>query len=301
MNQYDITQLPSPALIEPLNFEAAFEVVKADFLARAPEFDALVESDPMIKLLESFAYALMDRINKDNEKAKQTMLAFAAGTNLDQIAGNTVTLRQVIIAADPDADPPIDAVYESDSDFRARAQNAPERFTVAGPVNAYSALAMDSDGLVRDAGTQAHTPEPGSVTVTVLSHDNNGLASKDLINTVYSYLNADDRRPCCDTVFVQPADMIDILIKVELLFLHGADQNQAVSIATQNLEAYAAQLFKINTELTLSAIHDNARVAGVHRVTILSPIFDDTEVISTQPDQALRCKVEVLRGGIHAI
>lgn len=299
MNQYDVSQLPAPTLIEPLDFEAAFEVVKADFLKRCPQFDALVESDPAMKLLESFAYALMDRIHKDNEKAKQTMLSFATGTNLDQIAGNTVTLRQVIVEADPDAEPPITAIYESDRDFRTRAQNAPERFTVAGPVAAYNALTRDSDGLVRDAQTQAHTPEAGSVTVTILSHDHEGLASPELCAKVSAYLSADERRPCCDTVYVQPAELIDIDIKVALVFYAGADQKAAMALALQNLETYATDLFRINTELTLSAIHDQARVGGVHKVIVLSPNFDATEIIKTNAHEALRCRVSIEKGGVY--
>jgi len=52
----DLSRLPAPDVVAPLDYEAIRSQLIADFRARWPGFDALVESDPAIKLLEVAAY-----------------------------------------------------------------------------------------------------------------------------------------------------------------------------------------------------------------------------------------------------
>ena len=51
----DLSRLPPPDVVEALDFEAILARLRADFLARYPDFTAFVESDPEIKLLETRA------------------------------------------------------------------------------------------------------------------------------------------------------------------------------------------------------------------------------------------------------
>ena len=84
----DMSKLPAPAIIEPLDFEGVFAELAADFRERFPDFDALVESDPAIKLMEAFAYREVLLRARVNAAAKACMLAYAAGADLDNIAAN---------------------------------------------------------------------------------------------------------------------------------------------------------------------------------------------------------------------
>ncbi len=56
-----------------------------------------------------------------------------------------------------------DAVMESDTSLRLRAQRAYDGLSVAGPSGAYEYFARSASGLVRDA--RAISPSPANVTV----------------------------------------------------------------------------------------------------------------------------------------
>ena len=74
---------------------------------------------------------------------------------LDNLAGNMNTKRLTIT---PAADT-TDAVMESDTSLRLRAQRAYDGLSVAGPSGAYEYFARSASGLVRDA--RAISPSPG--------------------------------------------------------------------------------------------------------------------------------------------
>ena len=52
---YNLSSLPDPAIVEALSFKQ-FSMNCGRIFPRFPEFSALVESDPAIKLLEVAAY-----------------------------------------------------------------------------------------------------------------------------------------------------------------------------------------------------------------------------------------------------
>ncbi len=100
-----------------------------------PEFSALTESDPVYKLLQLFAARELLLRQRANDKAQQTMLAFATGTNLDHLGALFGVTRLVLDPGQPETG--IAPTHESDVDFRRRIQLAPEGFSVAGPEGAY--------------------------------------------------------------------------------------------------------------------------------------------------------------------
>ena len=55
----DLEQLPPPKIIEELDFDAILAAMKADFIARYPEYTADFASDPVAKLLEAASYREM--------------------------------------------------------------------------------------------------------------------------------------------------------------------------------------------------------------------------------------------------
>jgi phage-related baseplate assembly protein len=53
----NLEDLQTPQIIEELSFEEILLRMKEDLAARAPEFTAYLESDPLVKLLEVAAYS----------------------------------------------------------------------------------------------------------------------------------------------------------------------------------------------------------------------------------------------------
>ncbi|MCP4102949.1 MAG: baseplate assembly protein, partial [Lentisphaerae bacterium] len=65
-NAIDLSLLPAPNVIEPLDYEIIFSAMLTDLQSKATEFSALVESDPAYKVLEVAAYRelmLRQRVN----------------------------------------------------------------------------------------------------------------------------------------------------------------------------------------------------------------------------------------------
>ena len=82
----DLEQLPPPKIIEELDFDAILAAMKADFIARYPEYTADFASDPVAKLLEAASYREMLIRQRVNDAARSNLLAFATGTDLDHLA-----------------------------------------------------------------------------------------------------------------------------------------------------------------------------------------------------------------------
>ena len=149
----DLSKLPTPKVIEELDYEVLFQEYLSDFTARDEEYDGLLESDPAIIILEVMAYREMLVRKRINESAKATLLAFAKGSDLDHILAEYGVPR-------------LDG--EDDDRFRMRGQMALDGFSTAGPIDAYKFFALSASVKVSD--------EPGKVIVTILSTEGDGTA-----------------------------------------------------------------------------------------------------------------------------
>ena len=91
----DLSLLPSPNVVQPLNFEAELLRIKALVLADLPELaDVLqLESEPVTKLLQRWAYESVNMQARINDSAHAVMLAYAVGADLDQVAANNGVQR----------------------------------------------------------------------------------------------------------------------------------------------------------------------------------------------------------------
>ncbi|TNF69799.1 MAG: hypothetical protein EP298_01510 [Gammaproteobacteria bacterium] len=58
MSKFDLSKLPPPDSIQSVDYDQNYALLLADFKTRLPEYDATVESDPVIKILEACAYGL---------------------------------------------------------------------------------------------------------------------------------------------------------------------------------------------------------------------------------------------------
>lgn len=276
MSTIDLSLLPQPDVIERLDFEAILAERKATFISlyQADQQAAVaatleLESEPITKLLQENAYRELILRQRINEACRAVMLAYAAGTDLDQIGANFDVRRLVIDPGNPDATPPVEPTHESDDDFRARIQMSFEGLTTAGSKGSYIFHGLSADANVKDIDPVS--PLPGNVTVYVLSRTADGAASPELIATVAAALNADNIRPMTDRVTVQSAAIVAYSVQAELVILPGPDPDVVRQTALNAITAYTEAQRKIGYDITLSGVYAALHQPGVQRVNLTAP------------------------------
>lgn len=295
MATVDLSQLPQPQIIEVLDFESILRDVKSDMIAAFPEEQQAsvaaaleLESEPLNVIAQVVAYRELMLRQRINDGAAACMLSHSTSTDLDNLAGNNDTERLVITPATDTSE----AVMESDTSLRLRAQAAFEGLSVAGPTGAYEYFARSASGKVADA--KAISPSPAVVVVSVLSTDGDGTAPPELLATVDKMLSADDRRPVADRLTVQSAVIVEYQIKALLYLYPGPESEPILTAANDSLQSWLAQQGKIGRDVARSAIMAALHVQGVQRVELLEPATD----IVIDDTQASRCvSASVVAGG----
>ncbi|MEQ9875946.1 baseplate assembly protein [Pectobacterium brasiliense] len=279
MAMIDLSQLPAPDVVEELDYEAIYTERKAMLLSLYPEDQRaavartlMLESDPLVKLLQENAYRELLWRQRVNEAARAVMVAFARGDDLDQLGANFSVSRLVITPADDSTLPPTPALMESDSDFRLRIQQSFEGLSVAGSVGAYQYHGRSADGRVADVSVIS--PSPASVTVSVLSREGDGSASPELVAIVAAALNGEDVRPVADRVTVQSAVIVPYEIDATLYLYSGPEKEPVRAAAEQKLKTYISAQHRLGRDIRRSAIYAALHVEGVQRVELTTPAAD---------------------------
>lgn len=293
MPTIDLSQLPSPQIIEPLDFETILVDVKAVMIAAFPADQQAsvaaalsLESEPLNVIAQAMAYRELLLRRRINEGAAACMLSHAEGTDLDNLAANLDTERLTIT---PETDTS-DAVMESDEALRLRAQSAFEGMSVAGPSAAYEYFARSASGKVADA--RATSPAPAEVVIAVLSTDGDGTASPELLAAVTAAVNDEEVRPLGDRVTVRSADIVDYSIDAELFLYPGPESEPIINAAMASLRGFLADNDKkIGRDVARSAISASLHVQGVQRVVLRSPATD-LQISDTQAARNVSYAVE---------
>lgn len=289
----DLSQLPAPQVLEDLDYESVYQAdleTFRDFMG--DNWDAVLESDPVTKLLEVGAYRKVLNRARINDAAKALLLAYATGSDLDQLAANVSLQRLVIQAEDLQAVPPVPAVLEADDALRERVQLVYEGLTTAGPRNSYILHARNASGLVADA--TAESPAPAEVVVTVLGLDGDGAAPPELLETVRHYLNDDDVRPVADRVTVQSAEILPYRIDAVVYMAGTGPENEALlAECERRLAAWINPRRRLGLEVSRSGVDAQLHISGVSRVELV-----DWSDIRPTKAQAAWCEgFTVTRGG----
>ena len=269
MSIVDLSALPAPDVLEPLDFELAYEEGLSTFRGyMGDNWSAPLESEPVVKVLEVGVYIKVGNRARVNDAGKALLLAHAIGSDLDHLGANVNLKRLVIQAEDLLAVPPVPEVKEEDDPFRERIQLAYEGLTTAGPRNSYILHARNASALVADA--TAESPSPCCVTVTVLSSEGEGVASPELLATVATELNDEDVRPLTDFVTVQSAEIIHYRIDA-ILHMSGAgpEGDAGLAEATKRLAAWINPRKRLGVEVARSGVDAQLHVAGVSRVELI--------------------------------
>lgn len=264
----DLSKLPAPKVIEELSFETIFQDILSDFLEKNPNYSTLLESDPAMILLEVCAYRELLLRNRINEAAKATMLAYATGSDLENLAAFFGVQK---------------LEGETDDRLRQRTQLALEGFSTAGPIGAYIFHALSASNNVKSVSVKS--PNPGEVLVTILSQTGDGTASEGLINTVLEKLNEDDVRPLTDQVSVQGAEIINYSVVAVITVYSGPSSAVVETEARAALDNFIKERHAISKVVAISGIYDALHVDGVKKVELTNP----TEDVVTTDEQAAYC------------
>lgn len=280
----DLSQLPAPNVVEPIDYEVILAERKAYFISLHPADQQAqaaatleLESEPITKLIQENAYRETVWRQRVNEAALGVLLAFAKGADLEQIGARFNVSRLVIVPANPNAVPPVAAIMESDDSLRERVQMALEGLSVAGPRNAYIFHARSADGRVADAS--ATSPSPAEAVVTVQSALGNGTASAELLAIVATYLSDEDRRPVADRLTVQSATVINYTVTAVLhLNTVGPEAEAIRAEAEARLVALVTKRRRLGMSVHRSALDAALHIEGVRKVELI----DWADVVATE-------------------
>ncbi|EBR1458743.1 baseplate assembly protein, partial [Salmonella enterica] len=129
-----------------------------------------------------------------------------------------------------------------------------------------------ADGRVGDISVIS--PSPACVTISVLSRENNGVASEELLAIVRNALNAEDVRPVADRVTVQSAEIVNYQINATLYLYPGPESEPIRAAAEAKLKAYISAQHRLGRDIRKSAIYAALHVEGVQRVELAAPVAD---------------------------
>lgn len=272
LNRVDLSSLPFPNVLEQLDFEAELLACKQELISRDPELaNALeFESEPLVKLLQTFAYRFLLKGGHINAKAKALMLAYATKADLDHLAANRGVFRKTIIAAQPNANPPIEAVMELDEDLRRRTHLQPESMA-AGSIGAYQFWGLSAHGHVKDISVE--TPEEGYVDIWVQSHID-PIAPQSLLDIVDQTLEAGTRRPFTDKVNFKAATPQEWSLNATLVLFPGPDSAVVLAAAEADANIYIEQISSLGYDITRSGLFRALHQGGVQNVILNSPLAD---------------------------
>lgn len=258
----ELANLPPPALIEELNYEARLADFRdrliAAFEAAGIDYDVgALETDPAQIILQVAAYQDILTRQRVNEAVRGTMLPYAVGADLDILAQFYDVTRQV---------------GEGDDRLRRRVVLAIRSRSTGGTVPRYQAVALDADIRVADASVYTVGRDP-TVHVAIYSTENSGLASQALVETVQAALDNPAVRMVNDRIVVAAAlrQVVNVSARVWLLPQASASITTAMEAA---LRAAWAKEIILGRDVTIAWLISRLMLDGVQRVEIDGPATD---------------------------
>lgn len=267
----DLSKLPAPEVIAPLDYESILTSLQDDFASRWPDYSH-EPHDPVTKALEVAAYRELILRARINDAARANLLAFAVGADLDHLGAFYGVER---------------LEGEADEDLRRRIQL---RITGwgAGNTDYYRYHALSADPRVVDAWVD--TPEPGRVRVAVLPQN----GDEAIVDTVRTALNRDDVRLISDRLDVVSARPVPVAIHARLYL--RPDAPDVLTAAEQSLRDAFAQTAGLGWDVALSWIVARLHVPGIKRVELLSPADN---IIIDNDAYAVLADVRIEHGGVE--
>jgi phage-related baseplate assembly protein len=251
-----LTELKDPEIIEELSFEEILLQMKEKLVAIDSEYTAFLASDPVMKLMEVAAYRDLLLRQRINQAAKANLLAFATGSDIDNLAAFYGITRKE---------------NETDEELRERTHAKIVGWSSAGSREAYKFHALNSDSRVKEAN--ADSPEPGLVRISILSKEDGGVVSQDLLETVTNYMQREDVRMLTDTVEVVPCGLIEINVKAKIILMSSTPPEILNTIRRTFAENFS-KIAGLGVSISRAWIISNLFLSGVKDVELQSPSAD---------------------------
>ncbi|MGJ0479015.1 baseplate assembly protein [Pantoea agglomerans] len=298
----DLSQLTQPDAIQLPDFETELAAVVALIVAAFPKAQQTavaaalaLDSEPMAALAQAYAYRSIHYAQRINEAVRAVMLASSGGNDLDQVTAGMDTERLVINEPSESSN----AVYEGDTELRARALLSWSRLSTAGPSGAYRYFALSADPDVLDA--RAYGPEThgqaGHIFLYVLSRSGDGTASQALLDTVAAAVNGDEVRPLSDYVSVRSAEIVNYDIVADIHIPYGLDGDIVIENASEALTTYTDSVHLIGSTAARSGIDGALHQPGVITVAQAAPAADVVAAMGQAPRCASVTLNRVVIGG----
>lgn len=166
------------------------------------------------------------------------------------------------------------AAEESDDRYRLRIMDAPETFSIAGPIGAYRARAMSTHQDITDVA--AVSTYPGVMAIYPLTSA--GAPTQEIKDLVLAALDYETVVPGCDQVVVFDPTRIEYAITAEVTLYSSADEATVQTKVTAVLNSHAAKLrSKLGQDIIMSQISGLiSAVYGVYKVVLTAPATDQT-------------------------
>ena len=260
----DLSRLPAPNIIEPLDYETILAERKARLITLYPEEeqDAIsellaLESEPLVKLLEENAYRELVLRQRINEAAKAVMVATARGSDLDHLAALFGVTR---------------LENENDDALRQRSVMALESYPTTGSVGAYAFHARSAHADVRDVAVTS--PTPGHVQLVILAKSGDGTPSQAVLEAVRAAVSDERVRPLTDSVDVVAAQVTPYTLQATLIVEPGPSAETVRAAAETAVRAYADSRHALGAFVALSGFAAALHRPGVRRIALAMPSQD---------------------------
>ena len=270
----DLSQLPSPAVIETLEFETIYQDVLAQFQASYPEWPAALESDPVVKLLELAAYREMLLRARINTAARARLLAFASDADLDHKAAEWGLQRL------PD---------EPDHRLRLRVQLRIHAMAGNGTAEQYRGTALGASLDVIDAAVTR--PQRGQVGVAVwIAKGADSAAVLEAVRAAF----AGDAQILGVPVLVSQARPHPVDV-VATLYREASAPVDLVAQLQATLPARIAAHAQLGRDIARSWLLGSLHASGISRVDLASPASD---WLLAADEYAVPGQISLIDGGV---
>jgi len=300
--------LPVPDFIVTPVFEALLASIKNDvfsyFEQHAPaELDAIKETlqneaELLTKFTEAITTIIQSHFRKMNEQAKQMFGMYATdNAMIDLIASQLNVQRLVLDEGDPNAFPVVPPTMESNHALLTRYYLAAYSLASTGTRGGYRFHALtlggrpsvniDSSqrnkvvvtyefvdhelaGTTKDA--QARQVSPGVVDCYILSHEDSGLASDELIDATQVYMSSDEIAQETDLLTVKKGT-IKLWSCVADVYISSAPDPQLIKESViKAVQQYADKQHRLDADIEPSMLYNIILAGtGAHKANLITP------------------------------
>lgn len=282
----DLNGVPLPEFVKQIDYEEIFRGALDFYLGINPDHTALLESDPVFKVIEAFAYREMLIRQEVQDTALENTITKASRNGL-----------QVIGA--PFGVVPFEG--EDVERLRHRVQLGVYSAAVGGPRGSYEFRALSAHPDVVNVSVES--PEAGEIAVTVLAFEEveastvsaealaigkalfpqpagtgraRILAAGDSapLKAVRAAVGPNDVRPLTDSVAVQPPRVLPFTISARLVIYPGPEATAVRNNALSSLAVFLQSIRKVGYDANKAGIIAALKVGGVQNVIVDAPMMD---------------------------